>query len=255
MGYGHYTFSFDGQCGNKQCLSLPDVGGKDKIRKLWRYWYQNTTALVFVVDSNDRERMHSTFDAHGTACDELHQMLKEDELRDVPVLVFANKQDLPNALSDEEVQDRLMMTQWTEQSPEFLMSLRKETYLKLLPESIIRILSEYTPERECGPCLTLIEISDLNHQGMWTSTSNLCYDGITNTDAWRLRGYNVHRRICGLICEYLPPYGYGSNGTQTKCFVQGSCATTGEGLYEGLDWLSEAMNAEKITSLTSCAVM
>ena len=31
-----------------------DVGGKDKIRPLWRHYYQNCTALIFVVDSNDR---------------------------------------------------------------------------------------------------------------------------------------------------------------------------------------------------------
>merc|ERR1711865_1226524 len=34
-----------------------DVGGQDKIRKLWRYYYQNTQGLIFVVDSNDRDRI------------------------------------------------------------------------------------------------------------------------------------------------------------------------------------------------------
>merc|ERR1712028_266473 len=38
-----------------------DVGGQDKIRKLWRYYYENTQGLIFVVDSNDRERIE---DAH-----------------------------------------------------------------------------------------------------------------------------------------------------------------------------------------------
>merc|ERR1712203_60692 len=33
-----------------------DVGGQDKIRKLWRYYYANTQGLIFVVDSNDRDR-------------------------------------------------------------------------------------------------------------------------------------------------------------------------------------------------------
>merc|ERR1719149_605482 len=47
-----------------------DVGGQDKIRKLWRHYYQNTQGLIFVVDSNDRERIE---DAH----DELMKMLKE----------------------------------------------------------------------------------------------------------------------------------------------------------------------------------
>jgi ADP-ribosylation factor protein 1 len=34
-----------------------DVGGQDKIRPLWRHYYQNTQGLIFVVDSNDRDRI------------------------------------------------------------------------------------------------------------------------------------------------------------------------------------------------------
>lgn len=33
-----------------------DVGGQDKIRPLWRHYFQNTQGLIFVVDSNDRDR-------------------------------------------------------------------------------------------------------------------------------------------------------------------------------------------------------
>jgi len=77
-----------------------DVGGQDKIRPLWRHYFQNTQGLIFVVDSNDRERV-------GEAHDELHKMLNEDELREAVLLVFANKQDLPNAMSVAEVTDKL----------------------------------------------------------------------------------------------------------------------------------------------------
>lgn len=77
-----------------------DVGGRDKIRPLWRHYYQETQALIFVIDSNDRERI-------SEAAEELGRTLKEDELRDIPVLVFANKQDLPNAMPVQEVIDKL----------------------------------------------------------------------------------------------------------------------------------------------------
>uniref|UniRef100_A0A672GKM0 ADP-ribosylation factor 5 n=2 Tax=Salarias fasciatus TaxID=181472 RepID=A0A672GKM0_SALFA len=76
-----------------------DVGGQDKIRPLWRHYFQNTQGLIFVVDSNDRERI-------GEAADELSKMLLEDELKDAILLVFANKQDLPNALSVSELTER-----------------------------------------------------------------------------------------------------------------------------------------------------
>ncbi|CAK9152713.1 unnamed protein product [Ilex paraguariensis] len=77
-----------------------DVGGQDKIRPLWRHYFQNTQGLIFVVDSNDRERI-------SEARDELHRMLNEDELRDATLLVFANKQDLPNAMNVSEITDKL----------------------------------------------------------------------------------------------------------------------------------------------------
>ncbi|GAA0159513.1 G-protein [Lithospermum erythrorhizon] len=77
-----------------------DVGGQDKIRPLWRHYFQNTQGLIFVVDSNDRERV-------SEARAEIHRMLNEDELRDATLLVFANKQDLPNAMSVAEITDKL----------------------------------------------------------------------------------------------------------------------------------------------------
>ncbi|KAJ6775597.1 ADP RIBOSYLATION FACTOR-RELATED [Salix purpurea] len=77
-----------------------DVGGQDKIRPLWRFYFQNTQGLIFVVDSNDRDRVVE-------ARDELHRMLNEDELRDAVLLVFANKQDLPNAMNAAETTDKL----------------------------------------------------------------------------------------------------------------------------------------------------
>ncbi|KAE9607890.1 putative small GTPase superfamily, ARF/SAR type, P-loop containing nucleoside triphosphate hydrolase [Lupinus albus] len=50
-----------------------DVGGQDKIRPLWRHYFQNTQGLIFVVDSNDRDRVVE-------ARDELHRMLNEGVL-------------------------------------------------------------------------------------------------------------------------------------------------------------------------------
>jgi small GTP-binding protein len=82
------------------CFTVWDIGGQDKIRKLWRYYYQGTQGLIFVVDSNDRERIED-------ARDELSKILGEDEMRDAAVLVFANKQDLPNSMAPAEVAEKL----------------------------------------------------------------------------------------------------------------------------------------------------
>ncbi|XP_034032549.1 ADP-ribosylation factor 4 [Thalassophryne amazonica] len=84
------------------CFTVWDVGGQDKIRPLWRHYFQNTEGLIFVVDSNDKERI-------GESAEELKKMLQEDELRDAILLVFANKQDLPNALTVDELTDKLQL--------------------------------------------------------------------------------------------------------------------------------------------------
>ena len=81
-------------------LTMWDVGGQDKIRPFWRHYYQNTQAVVFVVDSNDRDRVPE-------AKEVLHRMLAEGALSDSRLLVFANKQDLTGAMSAAELTEGL----------------------------------------------------------------------------------------------------------------------------------------------------
>ena len=82
-----------------------DIGGQDKIRELWKHNYPNTDGLIFVVDSNNRNRI-------GDAAEELKKILSEEELKDCPILVFANKQDLDNSLHPSEVTEKLGMGQF-----------------------------------------------------------------------------------------------------------------------------------------------
>ena len=77
-----------------------DIGGQDRLRTLWRHYFTNTNGLIFVVDSADRSRL-------DVAKMELQKLLKEDELSDAKVLVFANKQDLPGAAITSEVASRM----------------------------------------------------------------------------------------------------------------------------------------------------
>ena len=111
-----------------------DIGSRDKVRPLWRHYYQKTDGLIYVMDANDKERLKD-------AADEMHRVMHElkEEGYDPALLVFSNKHDLPGAL----------------------------------------------PESEMAAALNL--------------------------------------------------------GGYARCRLQTSCATTGEGLYEGLDWLSTAL--------------
>eukprot|EP00658_Telonema_sp_P-2_P022573 TRINITY_DN19020_c0_g1_i2.p1 TRINITY_DN19020_c0_g1~~TRINITY_DN19020_c0_g1_i2.p1 ORF type:complete len:343 (+),score=53.90 TRINITY_DN19020_c0_g1_i2:36-1064(+) len=84
-------------------LDTWDCGGQEKVRPLWRHFFHGSEVLIYVVDSTDHERI-------DLAAMELHWLLNEPahlQAGKFPVLVLGNKQDLPGALSYEQLWDRL----------------------------------------------------------------------------------------------------------------------------------------------------
>lgn len=71
-----------------------DIGGCDKLRVLWRHYMVDLSAAIFMVDSNDFERMDSVKE-------EMNIILQELDKK-VPLLIINNKIDLPNSRSIEE---------------------------------------------------------------------------------------------------------------------------------------------------------
>ena len=85
-------------------FTIWDVGGQDKVRMLWKHYYQNTDGIIFVVDSNDKERIKLSEEV-------LKLTLAEEDLKNSALLVMANKQDLSGALSPNEVTQQLGMNE------------------------------------------------------------------------------------------------------------------------------------------------
>ena len=56
-------------------FTIWDIGGQTSIRLLWKYYYPNTDAIVFVVDTADTNRLQE-------ARDTLFQLLSEEDLKD-----------------------------------------------------------------------------------------------------------------------------------------------------------------------------
>ncbi|KAJ3034789.1 ADP-ribosylation factor-like protein 8B [Rhizophlyctis rosea] len=81
-------------------MKLWDLGGQARFRSMWERYCRGVNAIVFVVDSAD----HAKLPAAKT---ELHTLLEKPQLANIPVLVLGNKNDLPNALSVEEVIEQL----------------------------------------------------------------------------------------------------------------------------------------------------
>ncbi|EJD00815.1 GTP-binding protein [Fomitiporia mediterranea MF3/22] len=81
-------------------LNIWDVGGQRTLRPYWRNYFEQTDAVVWVVDSSDRMRMDD-------CKEELHKLLTEDRLAGASLLIFANKQDIDGAMSESEIRDAL----------------------------------------------------------------------------------------------------------------------------------------------------
>eukprot|EP00002_Diphylleia_rotans_P026726 TRINITY_DN5348_c0_g1_i5.p1 TRINITY_DN5348_c0_g1~~TRINITY_DN5348_c0_g1_i5.p1 ORF type:complete len:237 (+),score=43.87 TRINITY_DN5348_c0_g1_i5:70-780(+) len=94
VGFNVETVDFSGAS-----FTIWDVGVRDKGRPLWRHYFQGMDILIFVIDSNDQERMEE-------ASRELSWVVESDDLQNAVILIFASKQDLPRALSVEQITEK-----------------------------------------------------------------------------------------------------------------------------------------------------
>ena len=115
-------------------LNVWDVGGQREIRPYWRNYFDNTDALVYVIDSADRcgprppacpaapppalTLAHRSPPPHPPPSTRLEEvnieltrlLVEEEKLNGVPLLVFANKQDLLSALPASDLSVGLNLT-------------------------------------------------------------------------------------------------------------------------------------------------
>merc|ERR1712193_32658 len=77
-------------------LNVWDIGGQKTIRPYWSNYFESSDALVYVIDSSDKRRLEESGN-------ELKELLAEDKLAGIPLLAFANKQDLMQAMPAEDI--------------------------------------------------------------------------------------------------------------------------------------------------------
>lgn len=85
-------------------MNVWDVGGQDHLREFWRHHFTGTQGLIYVVDSSDRDRLQE-------AAEQFESVVSDLQLNDAAILILANKQDLPNAASSEEVTEIFQINQ------------------------------------------------------------------------------------------------------------------------------------------------
>lgn len=86
-----------------------DIGGQSKIRPYWKNYFENTDALIYVIDCSDRKRLIESGN-------EFIELLADEKLQDVPLLIFANKQDLSNVMKVSEIAEAIGLVKLTDRT-------------------------------------------------------------------------------------------------------------------------------------------
>ncbi len=95
LGFAIQTFQYEGYH-----INVWDIGGQKSLRAYWKNYFEKTDAIIWVVDSSDTARL-------SDCKEELDKLLQEERLHGATILIFANKQDLPGALSAEQIKRQL----------------------------------------------------------------------------------------------------------------------------------------------------
>ncbi|TSK17914.1 ADP-ribosylation factor-like protein 11 [Bagarius yarrelli] len=91
----------------KTMLTVWDVGGQERLRSNWKHYLDGCKVLVFVIDASDRSRAEEAKIA-------LKTILSDHNMEDIPLMVLANKTDVPNAMELNEVCQKLDLASCTE---------------------------------------------------------------------------------------------------------------------------------------------
>ena len=90
MSRPHFDIALNYICLSTR-LNFWDLGGQEELQALWDKYFAECHAIIYTVDSNDRERIEESKKSFDV-------MIKNENLKGVPLLLLANKQDLPGKI-------------------------------------------------------------------------------------------------------------------------------------------------------------
>ena len=83
-------------------FSITDIGGSQKYKFLWSVYCKNSDFILFVIDAADSESVDSS-------AIQLESLLNDSESSNVPILIIANKLDLPGCISAEDISSKFKL--------------------------------------------------------------------------------------------------------------------------------------------------
>merc|ERR1711934_1184856 len=96
----------------KVTIKMWDLGGQPRFRGMWERYCSNVSAIVYVVDGADHKNVDISYE-------ELHELLGKPALKNIPLLVLGNKRDLPEALPEEAIIERMHLKDITDREVGF----------------------------------------------------------------------------------------------------------------------------------------
>ena len=189
----------------------------DFLREFWRCCCRNVVAVVNVVDS----RRDCYLGNHS--CQRLQHMISNQSFKGAAVLIFANKQDDPEALVVRETHSGLGVVIWSLYPPQRLYSIKEKTYLGQLPDPIFEIILEYCAMTRCI-CSPSIESDEWEASGSGQESRGELERNIERKPRRSLRSGNSGRRSFG-----------------RKYHIAGVSGQTGEGIKEGMEWIRQTL--------------
>ena len=94
-GFNHETLQI-----NNIFFNSLDINPSSNIKTLWKHIYSDTDFVIYVIDASNKEKIDE-------AVEEFQKLLKEEELKECPVLIYANKQDIKEALTPNEITQKI----------------------------------------------------------------------------------------------------------------------------------------------------
>lgn len=109
-------------------LKFWDLGGQRSLRSMWSRYYRSCHGIIFIIDSTDTERFEECYETLMEIAHDSSWAMDGADSVSVPILMLANKQDLPQAVDLVSLKTGVFIE---------VVSKLEATDLKLLPVSVL----------------------------------------------------------------------------------------------------------------------
>ena len=99
-------------------IKVFDLAGQEGMRNVWKYYFSSIEGIIFVVDANRPDRF-------GDVKEEFWRVLSDETASKIPMLVYANKQDLAKSVNSDKLIKELDIKDYSRINPKSLVHIQE----------------------------------------------------------------------------------------------------------------------------------